>query len=227
MSFLVRNRVFFLVFAGLALAASGFWLQAKYVSKLDAQYCGIYEAYYAELEQDIPHVFRPVANPFISYQDQAEEPVLPLRFHRDSGEREMHKSEYLDETYERIIYDRIEFDTPAIFKDAAPSVKGRINNCFKGTNDKPDFSSLPLDWIEIMKFGPQPERDEDGFLRAFTAEFLTIHNLSAPLISADGQYALISTDSYCGSLCGFGAYYLFENNNGNWEMVGFDSRWVS
>ena len=46
-------------------------------------------------------------------------------------------------------------------------------------------------------------------------------------VSHDEKYALVFTRRYCGNLCATGAFYLLENQEDSWRIVGTDQVWMS
>jgi len=46
-------------------------------------------------------------------------------------------------------------------------------------------------------------------------------------VSQDGKYALVFARRYCGTLCASGAFYLLENQEDSWRIVGTDQVWMS
>lgn len=51
--------------------------------------------------------------------------------------------------------------------------------------------------------------------------------LSRVGISGDGKYALLFTRYWCGNLCGYGRYYLLENKDEEWVVLGNHLIWVT
>ncbi len=226
MPFLKRNRILIAFFFIIVLAGSLFWFDSKYTPKANARSCKIYQAYYANLEEDLPHIFRPISNSIPVDPINKSFELFPF-FDRDTGKREIVKSEYFSKPYEKIVYEKFAFDSASIFKNSVLSAPQDIRSCFHGVINAPTISILPAKTIEFLRFGAQPFKNEDGLTPAFNANFLTVHELSSPLITNDNKYGLIFVESYCGPLCGHGGYFLFENINGDWKQIGFHSRWVS
>ena len=226
MYLLQRFRILILFFLLLGIGGIAIWADEYNALKPSTDSCGIYMAYHSSLETGIPHVFRPNSMArLIESPDYIE--YLPSSFLMDSGKRELVETEFASEPYERIIYQDFEFDTASVFEGSNLSSVERIKGCFRKAKNGPSFSKLPINMILLKKFGAKPNITEDGFISAFNIDFLTVHEVSPPLISADNTHGLIFTESSCGPLCGHGAYFLFENEDGEWRQIGFHTRWVS
>lgn len=233
-----RKRLSLFFLSAMAVVGLRVWLPMQFIPKSTANSCEIYKAYHANLEEGIPNIFRPISRSIEfdpSHEDEKTSQFqpyynaneLPRFFLRDTGNREMVKSEYAPEPYEQIIYEEFEFNSPRIFKEHIISDAERIGWCFKAVKNAPMISVFPVKTIEFIKFGAQPSKTEDGFVRGLNANFLTAHKISSPLFTTDKKYGLIFAESYCGGLCGHGGYFLFENINGDWQQIGFQTRWMS
>lgn len=226
MPFLKRYRLFILFFSVIAVAGAAFSIDIQNTPKSNADACGIYKAYHANLEKGVPHVFRPISTP-MQFDPLDEKFKLPDLFFRDTGIREIIDIEFSAEPFEKTIYEEFAIDSAQIFEKPILTSSERIGSCFSKANDAPAISRLPTKMIEILKFGGPPGMTEDGFAPAFNSNFLTIHQVSSPLFSTDKRYGLIIAESYCGSLCGHGGYFLFEKIDGDWQQIGFKTLWVS
>ena len=51
--------------------------------------------------------------------------------------------------------------------------------------------------------------------------------LSRVGVSVDESYAVLFTHMYCGNLCASASFYLLENKEGAWVVVGRDEKWAS
>jgi hypothetical protein len=58
-------------------------------------------------------------------------------------------------------------------------------------------------------------------------QIISVWQVSPVAVSADGRRALMMGGFFCGGLCGGGAYYLFERQGDEWDLVGYRTAWIS
>lgn len=52
-------------------------------------------------------------------------------------------------------------------------------------------------------------------------------SISLPILSADGETAIVQLTENCGMLCGFSSNYLFKKDNGKWKLIKQGLSWIS
>ncbi len=52
-------------------------------------------------------------------------------------------------------------------------------------------------------------------------------SLSRVGFSANGRFALVYVEVYCGSLCGYGSYHVLRLEDGRWRTIAEHTNWVS
>ena len=189
--------------------------------------CSIYQTYFDNFEQKDQQFFKRNSQEFDLFAMNEYYSVAPQTFSQDTGETETISSPSGDEPYDRSIYQNFKFDSKNLHAQLQESESARLTECFDTNKPHPRFTNLSLKLLEVKEFGPQPKRDADGFLPAFTKNFVTINVVSPVGYSNDGKFGMIYSEVYCGGLCGAGEYVLFERIEGEWIQVGFSMTWIS
>ncbi len=52
-------------------------------------------------------------------------------------------------------------------------------------------------------------------------------SISLPILSADGNTAIMQISDHCGMLCGSGSTYLFKKIDGKWKLINKNMSWIS
>ena len=52
-------------------------------------------------------------------------------------------------------------------------------------------------------------------------------HISIPIISYDGEKAIVYGGYYCGGLCGSGGIFFLEKIDGMWHLIEYERRWVA
>ncbi len=83
-----------------------------------------------------------------------------------------------------------------------------------------------IPYKDIDKIFAAHKKDvSDAFYKKYPTNIF--YDYSVPLFSANKSLCAIYIGSYCGGLCGSGAFYIYENKGGKWMLVRYYRLWVS
>jgi len=102
--------------------------------------------------------------------------------------------------------EEISIDTAPYFGPVTSNRSLFIRDCFSATQPSPSFYDGPFFWLSLRE--------------AVLGRGATIWRVSPVGISPDGRHALTYAESFCGSWCMSGSFYLFERRDDAWVLLG-------
>ena len=180
--------------------------------------CEIYKVLTAEIyasDWGYVEVFKPYILPLNDPKFENRISWVSAVTHRTNQKKVVPASNNYD-SYEVFITEEVGVDLSA--KNWTLSLEGRKNlgKCY-ARKDRPDISSLGLEALALR------EAVKPGTAEAWP----NIWRLSEIIRSDDGQYAVIFSSSHCGGLCAWWGFYLLENKNQQWKVIGTHTEAVS
>lgn len=135
--------------------------------------------------------------------------------HRTDEKRTVPAGDGYD-SYEVFVFEEVAVNLSS--KNWAATLKDRKNlgKCFN-RKTRPKISSLNLNALGLR----------EAIKPGQTDAWPNIWQITEVIKSSDGHSAIVFTSSYCGGLCAWGGFYLFEKSNGNWKVIGTYTEWVA
>ena len=94
------------------------------------------------------------------------------------------------------------------------------------------WKSKKIKWANIIPykdidkvFATHEENTSTAFYKKYPTNIF--YDYSIPLFSTSKLLCAIYIGSYCGGLCGSGAFYIYENKGGKWVLIRYYHLWVS
>lgn len=182
------------------------------------QQCEVFQAF-LDAQAGGEKIFVAPATIDISEGLMGEGALAPTRFLVLTGETET--VELFGEVGDRPAYKEIEVDASSYFDPVIGEAVYALPECFSGENELIEFWSGSLALL-------LDEKAEAGAFEATDHSLIAIWSLSPLGISADGQYASLYAEYYCGFLCASGDYYLLTKDAAEgWKIFGVHPLWVS